>query len=324
MVADPRAGMPAVVHILTGPTASGKSAVARCLARMLDAEIVVADSMKLYRGMDVGTAKPPVAHRLTTRYWMMDVAEPWESFTLARYLRGAESAMAATARSGRCPLVAGGTPMYLRGLLYGLFDGPSADWSLRERLQQRASRVGVSALHAELARVDSAAAARIHPNDMRRVVRALEVHRHTGVPISDQQQQFSGARMKRPAAMVVLERSRDALRTRIRRRVERMFAQGLVAEVERLVTHPQGLGRSPRQAVGYKEVIEHLEGKHSREEAAEAIVRSTWRLARKQMTWFRSFPTARWLRVPVEETPLETAHRVRECWRAKTPASAVT
>src|SRR4051812_29034123 len=176
--------------ILTGPTGSGKSALGVALAERLGAEIVSMDSMALYRGMDIGTAKPTAAERRRVPHHLIDVLDPWESASVAWWLERAAACCRAIEERGKRVLLVGGTPLYLKALLHGLFDGPGRDPAIRERLTREAETTGLQALHARLARVDPAAAARLHPNDLRRVIRALEVWEITGQPISARQRQW--------------------------------------------------------------------------------------------------------------------------------------
>src|SRR5262245_58736388 len=211
--------------ILTGPTACGKTALALELAERIGGEIVALDSMTVYRGMDIGTAKPSAEELARVPHHLIDVLDPWESLTVAWWLARAESACADITSRGKRPIFVGGTPFYLKALLHGLFDGPPADAELRRSLEAEAERDGVVSLHARLAAVDAKTAARLHPNDVRRVVRALEVHALTGKPISDWQQTwdtpaFAGSAAT-PAAKIpgaVLELPREVLYDRINRR----------------------------------------------------------------------------------------------------------
>ena len=306
------------LRILTGQTASGKSAVAVCLARLTHAEIISADSMKVYRGLDIGTGKPGRAIRETVAFHLVDVVEPAEPFSLGRYLEEARAALAQIRSRARVALFVGGTPLYLRGLLYGIFDGPPADWTLRAELVQKAKECGVDVLHEELRKLDPASAARLHPRDLVRVVRALEVARATGRPISVLQRQYPPARKAgepapepaAPCRMVALRRGEADLKDRIRRRVDRMFAAGLLEETRR-VLESGGFSRSTGKAIGYREALAHLEGALSLEEAVERVKRSTWRLARKQRAWLKSFPAVRWLDVAPDEPAEETAGKAR-------------
>jgi tRNA dimethylallyltransferase len=213
---------------LTGPTASGKSAVGVALARRIGAEIISMDSMALYRGMDIGTAKPTPQERRSVPHHLIDVIEPGDEFSLAQYLSAAGREAAEIAGRGRQSLFVGGTPLYLKGLLRGIFEGPPADWPLRRRLADEAQTHGGAWLHERLAQVDPAAAARLHPNDTRRLIRALEVFEKTGQPISRLQRQFQIGRRSEECRVFVLDWPRPELHVRIDRRVREMFAAGLV------------------------------------------------------------------------------------------------
>ncbi len=296
---------------LVGPTASGKSAVALELAPRHEAEIVSVDSMQVYRGMDVGTAKPTGRERALVPHHMIDVLEPEERCNVARFRRMAAGCIRDIQERGRRPLLVGGGAMYLKGLLWGLMDAPPRDPELRRRLRREYETLGKAALHARLARLDSEAAERIHPNDVQRLVRALEVCELTGEPMSRRQGQFDGE----PAVdhvMVGLRRPRQQLYERINQRVDRMMEQGLLEEVRRL--RPR-LGPQAAQAVGYKELVGALEGRMSLEEAVRLIKRNSRRYARHQMTWFRHFPRLRWIAVEAEDTPAAVAARCERVFR---------
>jgi tRNA dimethylallyltransferase len=255
--------------ILTGPTACGKTALALDLAERIGAEIVALDSMTVYRGMDAGTAKPTPAERARVRHHLVDVLDPWEGLTVAWWLGRAAAACRDVTARGKRPLFVGGTPFYLKALLHGLFPGPPADAELRARLEDEAARAGPVSLHARLAAVDPKTAGRLHPNDVRRVVRALEVHTLTGKPISDWQQSWdtpafapdpSAAPPPARIPAVVLELPREVLYERINRRVDEMLAAGWLDEVRRLRELPRPLSREARQALGYRELLAYLEG----------------------------------------------------------------
>jgi tRNA dimethylallyltransferase len=299
------------LHILTGQTASGKSAVAVCVAGLTNAELISVDSMKVYRGLDIGTGKPTGAIRETVPFHLLDVAASNESFSLARYLERARAALEEIRARGRPALFVGGTPLYLRGLLYGIFEGPAADWALRGELMRKAQEHGPEVLHEELRKLDPAAADRLHPRDLVRVIRALEVARVSGRPISSHQRQYpapeGGAVAHR---MVALRRSDADLKDRIRRRVARMFAAGLLDEARTVLEGP-GFSRSAQKAIGYREAIEHLKGARSLSETMELIERNTWRMARKQRAWLKSFPAVQWLDVIADEPAEATAEKVR-------------
>jgi len=299
-----------VLRILTGQTASGKENVAVSLARREPLEIVSVDSMKVYRGLDIGTAKPSHRVREEVVFHLIDVVEPQETFTLVRFIEAAREAVADIERRGRVPLHVGGTPLYLRGLVYGVFDAPDADWALRETLLARAQREGNAVLHEELRRVDPVAAERLHPNDLKRVVRALEVAELTGRPISEQQTQYPAARPAAAYRMVALRRGEEDLRQRINDRIDRMIEAGLTDELRR-VLREGALSRTAGKAIGYREIGRHLKGELPLSQAVEEIRRRSWRFARKQMTWFKSFPDVCWLDVARDEPAEETAARVR-------------
>ena len=280
---------------LTGPTAAGKSDVGVDWAQRIGAEIVSLDSMALYRGMDIGTAKPTPEQRRRVPHHLIDVLDPQEEFSLAQYVKAAGRCAADIVGRGREVLFVGGTPLYLKALLRGIFQGPSADWELRRRLLDQARRNGDQWLHQQVANVDPAAAARLHPNDTRRLIRALEVYQKTGQPISELQRQFDVGRPAADCRVFVLDWPKAELYARIQRRVEAMFAAGLVEEVRGLLAGPGPPSRTARQAVGYREVIEHLEGRRSRTETIELVQQHTRQLAKRQGTWFRSLSECRFV-----------------------------
>lgn len=288
------------VYFILGCTASGKGALARALARRVGGQIVSVDSMKVYRRMDIGTAKPSPEVRAEIPHHCIDIAEPSEPFSVAQYVQHADAAIAAIRSARSIPLAVGGTTLYLKALTEGLFDGPAAQPQLRAELQARAKREGLVALHAQLLQVDPAAAAKIHPNDERRIIRALEVQRVTGRPISGLQEQWDSHR-RYEAELIGLRRSREDLHRRINLRVGKMVAAGLRDEVAALLASPAGLAPQAAQAVGYAEVIEHLRGHCSFEEAVEQIKINTRQLAKKQRTWQRRFANVVWLDVAGDE-----------------------
>jgi tRNA dimethylallyltransferase len=279
------------VLILTGPTGSGKTRLGLELAERFRAEIVSMDSMALYRGMDLGTAKPTPEERRRVPHHLIDVLDPWESASVAWWLEQAARCCEDIRSRGRRVLFVGGTPLYLKALLRGLFAGPAADETLRARLLREAEESGPAALHARLARVDPVAAARLHPNDLRRLIRALEVWELTGRPISSWQTQWTRAEKATTAPSCLwLDVPRQELYVHINARVERMFAEGLVDEVRRLLDLPRPLSREARQALGYKEVLRYLEGRISLAETIELVKTRTRQYAKRQLTWFRHLP----------------------------------
>jgi len=293
---------------LTGPTASGKTALALKIARRLNAEIVSLDSMAIYRGMDIGTAKPTPDQRAEVPHHLIDIVEPADEFSLAEYVAAAERVVEEIRDRGRQPLFVGGTPLYLKGLLRGVFDGPAADPTLRQQLLLEAEHEPAGHLHRLLRAVDPSAADRLHPNDTRRLIRALEVYRATGVPISRWQQQFDRGLPAEACRVFALDWPRETLYGRIDGRVDAMFAEGLVEEVRQLLAHP--LGATARQAVGYREVIEHLAGGPGLAETRELVKQHTRQLSKRQCTWFRSLCECRMLPMGPETDLDELAARV--------------
>ena len=303
--------MTKVVFIL-GCTGCGKGAVAREVARRIGGQIVSVDSMKIYRRMDIGTAKPSRADRELLPHHGLDLVEPSESFSVAQFVVEADRAIERIAAGGGVPVAAGGTSLYIKALTEGLFEGPSADAIVRAALTERARQGGLAALHAELAAVDPAAAERIHPNDERRIVRALEVYQATGTPISQLQRQWDAGARRYECVMIGLRRDKADQARRINLRARRMMDMGLVQEVAGLLGEPAGLSVQAAQAVGYAEMIDHLQGRCSQEEAFERIKINTRQLAKKQRTWHRRFEGATWLDLAPDEPVAQTAGRILE------------
>ena len=296
--------------ILTGPTGSGKSGLALDLAGRLDAEIVCVDSMTLYRGMDIGTAKPGPADRARVPHHLLDVLDPWESASVAWWLARAAECVADIAARGRQALLVGGTALYLDAVLHGLFDGPAADEAIRRRLGEEAERDGARALHDRLAAVDPVAAGRIHANNVRRVIRALEVYELTGRPISAWQTQKGADRAPTFAdRCLAIDLPRERLYERIDARVVAMFEAGLVEEVRALAALPQGLSMQAGQGLGYKELLPHLAGVITRERAVAEVQTRSRNFAKRQMTWFRHLSGCRL--VPPELTFASWEPRMR-------------
>lgn len=280
--------------VLTGPTGSGKSRLALDVAERLGAEIVSMDSMALYRGMDIGTAKPTPEDRRRVPHHLLDVLEPWESANVAWWLERAADCCRDITRRGKRPLFVGGTPLYLKALLQGLFDGPPADETIRRRLRDEASVLGSPALHARLAAVDPISAARLHPNDERRILRALEVWELTGRPISDWQTQWTASdHPKKDPRCLCLDLPRPELYARIDARVRQMIEAGLEDEVRALRQLERPLSREASQALGYKEMFEYLDCQVERDETIRRIQTRSRNFAKRQMTWFRHLPVCR-------------------------------
>jgi tRNA dimethylallyltransferase len=295
---------------LTGATAVGKTGVGIALARQIGAEIISLDSMAIYRGMDIGTAKPTAAERSVVPHHLLDIVDPADEYSVAQYVDDAAAVVAEIRARGREPLFVGGTPLYLKSLLRGLFGGPPADWQLRREIEQELAHVGQSALHERLAQIDPVAAARIHAHDTRRLIRALEVFRATGEPISHQQLQFEDGRPVHECRVFVLRRRREEQHARIECRVEAMIDAGLVDEVRQLLADGRELGRTARQAVGYREVLGYLAGEYEAKEMAERIKARTRRFAKRQGTWFRSLSECRFVDIVGDVDPATVAKSI--------------
>lgn len=301
----------ALPWVLVGPTASGKTAVALELARVEPVEIVSVDSMQVYRGMDVGTAKPSATERARVVHHMVDVLEPEDPCSVGWFSRMAREAMAGIQARGGRPLLTGGSPLYIKGIIWGLAEGPPRDAGLRRRLTREGRQKGGQILHERLAQVDPASAERIHPNDIHRLVRALEVWELTERPMGGRPDSFDG-RPEMAHVMVGLRRPRGELYARIDRRVDAMTAAGLLDEVRSL----QGrLGPQARHALGYKELSACLAGEFDLDEAVRLIKRNTRRLARHQLTWYGHFPQVEWLDATEGEDAASLAGRCHKTFR---------
>ncbi len=302
------------VNLLIGCTASGKSAVALAAARQLGAELVSIDSMKIYRRMDIGTAKPTPEERRDVFHHLIDIIEPFDQYNLGRFVGDADRAIRDIA-SRDLPVVAeGGSMMFVRGLLSGVFDGPAADPAFRRTLRERAEREGTPALHAELAQVDPEAAQRIHANDLRRIERALEVYHLSGRPITELQTQWEQSCSQYDCRVVALRRPKEEVNRRINARVRQMMVAGLPDEVRSLLAGPGGIGQQAAQAVGYAELIRHFHGELSLDEAIEQIKIGTRRLAKSQRTWLRRIPDVRWVDATEADATETLADRVIAAW----------
>jgi tRNA dimethylallyltransferase len=286
------------ICVVAGPTASGKTSLAIALARRLGGEIVNADSQQVYRGLDVGTAKPTAEERAAAPHHLLDVAEPGEGMDAVRFVALADAAIADIAHRGRLPIVAGGTGLYLRALLHGVVEAPGRDPALRARLEEEAARLGRPALHARLASVDPAAAARIRPNDLVRVVRALEIAAGGKLPSAlHAEHAFQADRYD--AMLVALDPPRPALHARIDARVREMFEGGLLEEARSLLARPGGAS-PPKLPIGYPEAIACVQGALPVEEAVRRVQVAHRRYARRQVVWLRAERGVEWLVPPVD------------------------
>lgn len=301
------------INIIIGQTASNKNALAFHLAGLIDAEIISVDSMKIYRNMDIGTSKPSAEQRKKTRYHLIDIVNPWESYNVAEFVKDCDSAIADIIKRGKKPLLVCGTPLYLKALLYGIFSGLSSSPELRAELEKTASEKGLDFLYEQLRKIDPvrvSGADKIHPNDKKRIIRAIEVYTISGKPISSFQTHFDKEELRYQTTMVGLKRVPEDLYQRIDARVERMFQQGLVDEVKGLVDSPNVLSRQAECAVGYKELIKYLKGEIKLEEAKDEVKKNTRHLAKRQMTWFRRFPQIEWIECPPDATTNQICDKV--------------
>lgn len=310
--------MPEPLHInfIIGCTGCGKGEVGRQLALGVGGEIISADSMKVYRRMDIGTAKPNPEARRRVRHHLIDVVEPSESFSMADFVRRAEAAAQEISLRRKVIFAVGGTGMYIKALSEGIFEGPSAEPDLRERIHQRAQRHGVEALHAELATVDPQAADRIHRKDLRRMVRALEVYELTGQPITALQTQWDRERTKHHCTFIGLRRTLEDQNHRTNSRVKRWIQLGWVDEVRALLNESPPMSTTSRQALGYTELIEHVSAKASLEEAIEKIKIATRQFAKAQRTWFRRFRSTRWFDLDADTSVQHVADRILDTWNS--------
>nr|WP_295374469.1 tRNA (adenosine(37)-N6)-dimethylallyltransferase MiaA [Pseudoxanthomonas sp.] len=301
---------------LMGPTASGKTALAMEWAERCGGEIVSIDSALVYRGLDIGAAKPDAAMQAQVRHHLIDVRDPWQTYSAAEFAADARAALADIAARGRLPILAGGTGLYFRALLEGLAPMPEADPDTRAALAAEAAERGWPALHAELARVDPAAAARIHATDPQRIQRALEVYRLSGKPISQWQREPGPPRLPfRVLKLVLAPAERAVLHARIEQRFDTMLAEGFLDEVRRLRALPRmqavaaPLDLPAVRAVGYRQAWEHLDGTTSAAEFRDRAIFATRQLAKRQLTWLRGELDARWFDPGRDSAALERARR---------------
>jgi tRNA dimethylallyltransferase len=297
--------------LILGVTGTGKGRLAFELAKVVGAEIISVDSMKVYRRMNIGTAKPPMQARERIRYHLIDVVEPSESFSVGLFLDTALPAIEQMKRRNKPTVAVGGTALYIKALLYGLFEGPGTDEQIRSELRARAEDEGLRELYRELEKVDFLAAENIHPNDAKRIIRALEVYKITGKPISSLQQQWNIRDTMHNWTIIGLRRGKSDVSRRINRRVKEMIAAGLVDEVKSLLGEDKPLSKQARCAIGYAEIIDYLDGRTGLEDAVELIKKNTRRLAKSQRTWFKTFGNVNWLDIEPEEPVEKLLDRTR-------------
>ena len=299
---------------LMGPTASGKSAYAIALARRLDGEIVSVDSALVYRGLDIGAAKPTRGEQAQAPHHLIDLREPWQPYSAAEFAADARAAIDGIVARGRLPILAGGTGLYFRALIEGLSEMPEADEAMHAAIAADAGERGWAALHAELAAVDPEAAARIHATDAQRIQRALEVHRLSGRPISAWQREARGARLPvKVLKLVLAPADRGVLHARIAGRFDAMLEAGFLDEVRalralpELAAHPHPLDLPALRAVGYRQAWAFLDGASTPAEFRERAIAATRQLAKRQWTWLRGELDARWFDPATQRTELEAA-----------------
>ena len=303
--------MEATLWIITGETASGKTEIGFNVAREIQGEIISADSMLIYRGMDVGTAKPSLSMRQAIPHHLIDIIGPWEDYSVGRYVRDAESVISRLCREKKEFVIVGGTPLYIKGIFSGIFSGPEADWELRDELDGLSKEKGNEYVHNILKKIDPVSAQKLHPNDQRRVIRAIEVYKKTNKQISFLHELYNKERKAYDFKIICIARSKEDIHRRIDYRTEKMFEKGLVDEVRALLNSEHGLSTQASQALGYKEVIRHLKGEYTLDEAKEATKLNTRRFSKRQRTWFRSFPNIHWLEVKDGEEPGDISGKIK-------------
>ncbi|MEP9412074.1 MAG: tRNA (adenosine(37)-N6)-dimethylallyltransferase MiaA [Candidatus Brocadia sp.] len=312
--------MPLPIWILTGPTASGKTDIGLKIAKNIGAGIISADSMLVYRSMDIGTEKPSLVVRSKIPHYLIDIVDPWEEYSVGQYVKDFEIVTQSLCQQGKKFIVVGGTALYLKAIMDGLFEGPPADWEYRNYLKAVAMEKGPDYVHRMLADIDPETAGKLHFNDQKRIIRALEVFRMTGQRISYFQTQFGHKNPKYDCVLVAIEYERDVLYKRIEARVDRMFMRGLVEEVRTLLSNPLGLSRQASQALGYKEIIDYFNGKYTLSEVSAEIKQRTRRFAKRQMTWFRSFPDIHWIRASADSDTTRLSEEALEYFTQSKPS----
>jgi tRNA dimethylallyltransferase len=286
------------ILVVTGLTGSGKTRFSIFLSRLLDGEIISADSRQLYRYMDIGTAKPSRAELEAVKHHFIDILNPDEDYNAGRFAKEARPVIDDIIARNRMPIVVGGSGLYIESLIDGFFEGPSADIDFRERYHERYKKEGGEVLLQELRIVDPDAASKMHPTNIRRIIRALEVYHITGTPISSLQRDTKPIQC--PTYFVALDWDRELLYRNIDDRVEKMLDGGLIAEVESLQKQDYSKNLNALQTVGYKEVFQYLEGELTHDQMVELIKRNSRRYAKRQLTWFRPDTRIHWL--PVDDT----------------------
>jgi len=303
--------MPPPLVVIVGPTAVGKTAVSIRLAKKIDGEIISGDSMQVYRLMNIGTAKPAEQEKEGIPHYMLDLLDPDEEFSVALFQQKVTGYISDILDRGKMPVLVGGTGLYVRSVIdHYDFSPAGIDHDYREQLLQQAETHGKEFLHEKLREVDPEAADRLHPNDTRRIIRALEVYRQTGQPITSFQYRDDKLPPKYRLGYFGLTMDRDHLYKRIEQRVEQMIGAGLVEEVQVLLEQGYRPDLISMQGLGYKEITGYLQGQYSFDEAIELLKRNTRRFAKRQLTWFRRDPRIKWLNVENHHSPSEIASEI--------------
>lgn len=298
--------------VVVGPTAVGKSRVAVEIAKRFESEILTADSRQVYRGMNVGTDKPPEEERQGIAHRLIDLVDPGEAFNAGLFCRHAASAIDRLYADRRLPLVVGGTGLYVRTLLKGLCEAPPADPALRAQLRQEARDQGADRFYARLVAVDPESASKLHPRDTSKVIRALEVYQLSGRPMSAFQAQHGFAERPYQALLIGLNRDRDALYRRIEERIDWQLAHGFIEETKQLLDRGYLRDSAAMKGLGYRQVAAYLSGEYGRDEMIVRFKRDTRHFAKRQMTWFRSEPGIQWFQIEDSEPIQQTAGRVAD------------
>ena len=296
--------------VLLGPTAIGKSRVAIQVAKTMNTEVLTADSRQVYRGMDIGTDKPTIAERQGVPHQLIDLVDPDQPFNVGDYRRHAEQEIDRLHQHGKIPLVSGGTGLYIRALLRGLWSGPAADWTFRNRLSQEAKAKGQAYLYQELTKIDPVLAQRLHPHDHVKIQRGLEVYHLLGTPLSQVHHNHGFQEAPYNSVMIGLSMDRESLYKQIDDRVELEIAKGLIQETQQLIDRGFHRTLGSMKSLGYRQIAGLIAGEYSYEEAIRQLKRDTRHFAKRQMTWFRKEPAIHWVHLDKGDPSTQTASQV--------------
>lgn len=303
--------------VILGPTAVGKTDVAIELAKKIHGEIISADSMLIYKYMDIGTAKPKLKEQQGIPHYLIDIINPDQPFSVADFLLEAEQIIKGVRQKGRIPIMVGGTALYLKAITEEFyFPETQSDWELREKLDQEAQKLGNQYVHEKLKKLDPITAGRLHPNDLRRVIRAIEIYELTGIPLSAQPRKEK--RSNHQIIKIGLIRPREEIYTRINQRVEEMIKQGLVEEVRQLLEMGYDQYLVSMQGLGYKQILPYLKGEYSLERAVELLKRDTRHFAKRQLTWFRRDEDINWIEINKYSNRLQIVEEIIKIVRLNT------